>query len=86
MNCIYCNSRTSVIDTRTRKNGLNVRERKCSVCLERFKTIETVYVRAGTVNLNREEFWRMDQQGLINWKGKEPTAIIDGVRVEVTKN
>jgi len=40
MRCIYCQSDTSVIDTRMTKDGNRQRHRKCKVCGEQFSTLE----------------------------------------------
>jgi transcriptional regulator NrdR family protein len=40
MNCVKCNSATSVVDSRPQETSAIKRRRKCSVCGHRFNTIE----------------------------------------------
>jgi len=42
MNCIKCNSNTSVIDSRPQETSAIKRRRKCGACGHRFNTIEQV--------------------------------------------
>jgi len=42
MNCIKCNSTTSVVDSRPQESSAIKRRRKCGACGHRFNTIEQV--------------------------------------------
>ena len=42
MNCIKCNSTTSVVDSRPQESSAIKRRRKCAACGYRFNTIEQV--------------------------------------------
>ena len=42
MNCIKCNSTTSVVDSRPQETSAIKRRRKCGACGHRFNTIEQV--------------------------------------------
>ena len=42
MNCIKCNSATSVVDSRPQETSAVKRRRKCGACGHRFNTIEQV--------------------------------------------
>ena len=42
MNCVKCNSATSVVDSRPQETSAVKRRRKCSACGHRFNTIEQI--------------------------------------------
>jgi len=42
MNCLKCNSSTSVVDSRPQETSAIKRRRKCGACGHRFNTIEQV--------------------------------------------
>jgi transcriptional regulator NrdR family protein len=49
MNCIKCNSATSVVDSRPQETSAIKRRRKCGTCGHRFNTIEQVLTEATVV-------------------------------------
>jgi len=49
MNCIKCNSATSVVDSRPQETSAIKRRRKCGACGHRFNTIEQVLTEATVV-------------------------------------
>tara|TARA_B100001063_G_C16402679_1_gene375606 strand:- start:173 stop:460 length:288 start_codon:yes stop_codon:yes gene_type:complete len=42
MNCVKCNSATSVVDSRPQETSAIKRRRKCGACGHRFNTIEQI--------------------------------------------
>ena len=49
MNCIKCNSATSVVDSRPQETSAVKRRRKCGACGHRFNTMEQVLTEATVV-------------------------------------
>ena len=49
MNCVKCNSATSVVDSRPQETSAVKRRRKCGACGHRFNTIEQVLTEATVV-------------------------------------
>ena len=44
MNCVKCNSATSVVDSRPQETSTVKRRRKCGACGHRFNTIEKILI------------------------------------------
>ena len=44
MNCLKCNSATSVVDSRPQETSAIKRRRKCGACGHRFNTIEQILI------------------------------------------
>ena len=44
MNCVKCNSATSVVDSRPQETTVIKRRRKCGACGHRFNTIEQILI------------------------------------------